>query len=663
MGEVVALRQPNWNGRGEPGDWLADNCGCEVCRSSRPDRRGPRVMTGIEPFQDESLIGLVVRAASRNHVHRTVTITRAASEIMHGHGNLAARGDVDFAQLAWAIKVAPHEIEARRYRAVDVTPDLIGLDFHGAVIPTYDLRLNSRRLATSWLTHTPYHSALGHHRLATHCPVSGDILIDECPRCGTTLTWTTTNLVSCKTCGLDQRDRSAAKIPSEEMAATRIMIDLVHPHPARSSRAVSHVSEALRHMNRGSIFELGWRLGCLFTGSGLKDRDSAWRLSLQSKLAILRAGSDALASWPVSLHAAMTGRMVALDGRSGASLVDDMRKHLRGRNVPAEMTDAVIAAAPGLATSKAAAVKSVVKGGANAAETTRALGVSQRIFERLASAQELDVVLDSGSVNRHRVIEAGALAPLAAKIADRISVGTVSQELGISRHGVEQLCCLGIIEAHHDTAMRTAFADEHVRRSDYDKLVEEIEAAKLPWDPQHEEGASISLRRAVMTIGAREKPWGLILQAMRGRTLPFRLAEPMANGDLVDRVQLDERDVPKVTAMVFLRSKYPKFPFEDRIKRQDVEELLNLNPKCFQQALLHGEVKRGEDRLYSLSAVMHLAEKMISGGEILARWSAYGRKMPRPFRGRKRLNRLHHLGWDRDLVETVMSEHVRQNGE
>lgn len=662
MGEVVGLRQPGWNGRGEPADWLADNCGCDVCRSSRPDRSGPRVMTGPVPFRDESLVGLVLRAASMNHVHRTVTITKAVSTISHGHGNLAARDDFDFAQLAWATKIAPHEIEARRYRPTAFTPELPGVDFHGAIVPLYDLRLNSRRLATSWLSDTPYHSALGHHRLVTHCPLSGDILIDDCPRCGTTLTWTTTDLVRCRACGLDQRDRSTGNVGHDVMAATRLMVDIVHPHPMRSAKALEDVPQSLHHMNRGSIFELGWRLGCLFTGLGLKDRDSAWHLPLNQKLSILTAGSNALGSWPASLRSAVSAGAAPGDTCTGANLVDDLRRLMRGRNVPTEMGEAVLAAAPGLSISRAATVKSLVQDGGNAAETARTLGVSQRIFERLADARELTIVLDAGTVNRHRVIDTGALAPLADRIADRVSVGTVSQDLGISRHGVEQLCCLGTLEPYHDKAMRAAFADDHVRRSDYDRLLREIEGAKLPWEPVEVMATPISLRRAVMTIGGREKPWGPILMAMRDGQLPFRLRDRTANGDLVDQVVLAEHDLAFLKTLTFERVSHSGFPFEERLKRQDVEELLNLKPVRFRQALAAGDLSRGEDRLYDLAAVLRLADAMISGGEILARWSAHGKRMPAPFRGRRRLVRIDHLGWDRRAVETTMASHLSRSG-
>ncbi|MGJ3629274.1 hypothetical protein AB5I41_24880 [Sphingomonas sp. MMS24-JH45] len=212
-------------------------------------------------------------------------------------------------------------------------------------------------------------------------------------------------------------------------------------------------------------------------------------------------------------------------------MVDDLRRLMRGRNVPSEMGHAVLAAAPGLTVSRAATVKSLVKHGANAEETTRKLGVSQRIFERLAAADELTLVLDTGTVNKYSAIDAAVLTPLADRIADRISVGTISQDLGISRHGVEQLCCLSVLEPHHDSAMRAAFADDHVRRSDYATLLRDIDRAKLPWETTEEAVVPISMRQALMTIGGREKPWGPILMAMRAtadRPSVFASRWPMA---------------------------------------------------------------------------------------------------------------------------------------
>lgn len=199
-------------------------------------------------------------------------------------------------------------------------------------------------------------------------------------------------------------------------------------------------------------------------------------------------------------------------------------------------------------------MKSLVGQGANAGETAKTLGVSQRIFERLVVARELKCVLDTGHVNRHRVIDTADLGPLADKIADRVSFGTLSQELGISRHGVEQLCCIGVLEAHDDSAMRAAFADRHVRRTGYDDLAQSINEAKLLWDGAVGNDTDISMRRALLAIGGREKPWGPILMAMCDGELPFRLRERTANGDLIDQVVLDGNDQPILERLSFDRT-------------------------------------------------------------------------------------------------------------
>ena len=73
------------------------------------------------------------------------------------------------------------------------------------------------------------------------------------------------------------------------------------------------------------------------------------------------------------------------------------------------------------------------------------------------------------------------------KIGDRVSFGTLSQDLGISRHGVEQLCCIGLLEAHddaaaidHDAADRRCGMGRHARAPAEDQGKDREHRATLP---------------------------------------------------------------------------------------------------------------------------------------------------------------------------------------
>jgi len=187
MASTGTAQPHEWDGQGNQADWLADNCTCTSCLSTSPDFNGPRVLTAVVPWPDESLVGLVTRTSARNHLDRLRSILAVAGSALHTRFNLAVRDDLDFVQLAFAARLPFHEIEARRYRPVSAAGDRLVVDFYDAAVPACDLELRYSRVTPSWLK-AGYHSALGHHALVTHCPKTGEILFDHCPRCNLRLT-------------------------------------------------------------------------------------------------------------------------------------------------------------------------------------------------------------------------------------------------------------------------------------------------------------------------------------------------------------------------------------------------------------------------------------------------------------------------------------------
>jgi hypothetical protein len=136
-------------------------------------------MTAIMPRRDEVLIGLLCRVTRRNHMPRMRVLLAEGTPIWHARSNLVARDDVDFAQLAYACRLAPYEVEARRYRQIELTNHLPRTDFHGATSPLYDIDLGHRRIAPSWLTNEAYHSAFGRAVRAGQAPVPEDGTYDR----------------------------------------------------------------------------------------------------------------------------------------------------------------------------------------------------------------------------------------------------------------------------------------------------------------------------------------------------------------------------------------------------------------------------------------------------------------------------------------------------
>lgn len=642
-----------WDGVGDPASWLADNCPCDTCRSSSPDRLRPRVMTAVTPRPGESLVGLLCRVTRRNHLRRLRVLLAEGTPVWHAHSNLAARDDVDFDQLAHACRLAPHEVEDRRYRQVELTPDLPGATFHGATIPLYDLDLGCRRIAPSWLAGEPHYCALGHHSIATHCPASGDLLIDRCPRCDGALLWTRIHLEGCHRCGLDMRAHEPARVTARQQRETRIMLDVIHPAPARHGPATAKLPDAISGLDRGTIFELGWRLGGLLTGTDTGTRREAGGLPVDTRLHVLAAGSRILSSWPDDLYAALRGVAVG-SAAVDPSLPAKVRSLAKAANLWPSVRDAIFAAAPGLGTSSSAGVRSVIADAANAGELAGSLGVSQRIYERMRGKGAFDPVAAGGTVNQHLLFDAADAAPLRELLADRLPLASASERLDISHHGVGQLCCVGELTLITDKRVLAAVKEPHITKSSLDHLVARIDgkAADLA-DTDGFSGDLVPLLRAMRTVGGREKPWAAAVHAILSGDLPV-VIDRSRSGRLMGRISIPADKVHMLAAMTFDETAYPTFTFDGRINRRDTEDLLNVDSNTFSRAMKAGQAPVPNGGTYDRAAILARASELMSGSEILVRWGRGKKGMPAPMRDSDRPIRVGHLGWKRLQAEAAL---------
>lgn len=586
-----------------------------------------------------------IRAWSKRE---SLKFTSEADRLSARHSlNLAIRQAL--AQLAFACRLPVQALEERRYRPDSIMPSLPGVRFHGATIPTYDLALRRRRLTPAW-ARAGYHCALGHHGLATHCPQSGELLIDACPGCGTSLTWTRSVFHGCHACGYDLRHHNAQIVPRRALLATAPMLDVIHPDPARHKAAMKRLHHSLRNLDRGVVFEIGWRMGCVQTGNGLHARDKAKALPVEKRLEVLAQGSEALTVWPRSVTDALQG-IVQGGTNSSSKISSDARRITTVSNAWPALKEAFRAAAPGLEKGPLWAVKSSLDKGINSRELEGVLGVSQGLVERLRG-REIKAVLGSSQINSRRIFEGAGLGELRTVLKDRMELGAIVENMGFSRHAVEQLACLEQIEVFDAGPVRTAYLRRQARKSDFDNFLQMLMKARVGIDPED----AVSIHRSMMTIGGREKPWGPTLLAMISGQLAFDITG--ARGRILDSVVIRQCDIAAIGSMHFDRADYPAFAFEDGLTARDAERLLNINPKTASRAKKEHILSTGADGLLDRQEVLRLARQHMSGSEILARWAGSCRRLPTPFTGPGRLVRTCCLGWDRQDAELAMTQLV-----
>lgn len=642
----------SWDGNESFAAWIADNCDCTICRVSPRQMHAPRVASAPDLRLDESLIGVVARVMRAEHHRSLFTLLRHSIPTEHAYLNLAARDDVNFETLAHTLRIAPHEIEDRRYRMVQIRPDLPGYMFHGATVPTYDLRFKFARTARSWLKEDGYHSALGHHGLVPHCPVSGELLIEECPKCSSKLRWTTPNPMQCRHCDFNLATMEVDTLPDHVRASTNLMVDIIHPHPARQYRAIRRLPEALVKIDRGLIFELGWRLGTVFTMSSLTERDVAWQLPASQKVRILAQGSSFLSDWPFALREAVAARVKTQSGEADLTFTKEFRKLMCARRSLPVIRSTILHALPEAGHWASRMFKQLHNNSCNAAETARILGVSQQAFARIRATNALKVVVDGGTVNKHQIIDLSGSGETIKNFSDRMSEGAACEKLSMPRHGIEQLCCHGLIVPFTETLIRVAFIDRQLSLSSIQTFCNRLQARSIAISVSER----VPLHQAVKCIGGVEKPWGPLFSAFMVGKLPFELDEE-DDRPLVKRLHVRDADLSKIGEMRFDENQFPDFEFQKTMSGRDVETLLNITPKAMSAALKCGLLRRGSPRDgFEREKMLETAREYISGGEILMRWGNGSRKMPAIFNRWGGLARRNSLGWKRGEVETYMAE-------
>lgn len=642
----------SWDGKASFAAWIADNCDCTICRVSPRQMHGPRVVSAPDVRLDESLIGMVARVMRAEHHRSLFTLLKHFMSTEHAYLNLAARDDINFETLAHTLRIAPHEVEDRRYRTVQIRPDLPGYMFHGATVPTYDLRFKFARTARSWLKEDGYHSALGHHGLVPHCPVSGELLIEECPNCSSKLRWTTPDPTRCRRCDFNLKTMEVDTLPDHVQASTSLMVDLIHPHPARQYRALRRLPEALAIIDRGVIFELGWRLGTVFTMESLTERDVAWQLPVSQKIRILAQGSTFLSDWPVTIREDVAARVKTQSGGADIQFIKEFQTLVNSKKSSPKIRSLILDALPEAGRWSGRMFKELHNNACNAAETAKTLGISQQAFERIRAANQLKVVADGGTVNKHQIIDLSGVGEAAKSFADRISEGAVCEKFSMSRHGIEQLCCHGLLVPFTETLIKVAFIDRQLALSSIQSLCDHLKGRSVPITSSER----VPLHQAMKYVGGVDKPWGPLFAAFIAGSLPFELTEENDH-PLVKRIHVRGADLSKIGEMRFDEKQFPDFEFQTTMSGRDVETLLNINPRAMSTAMTSGLLVRISPRDgFERAKILEVAREYISGGEILMRWGNGERKMPAVFNRWDGVARRNSLGWHRSEVETYMAE-------
>lgn len=479
------------------------------------------------------------------------------------------------------------------------------------------------------------------------------MLIDSCPRCGAALGWQETHGIErCNRaeCAFDLREHSEPSLRAETFEKVGPIGRLLEPDPTIHSPTQTRLHDDFASMDRGVVFELAWRLGRL--ARGIKMGKGKHRTSLPGDQIVeaLSAGAAMLAAWPESIDRLLRSR-INEDPTAAMVIVDALRRLAASRTGLPEHAELLRRRAPHVIDTRQRVIRGFSDDLVDGAGALQFLRIGSNDFVKLLRDELIVPVHSSGQQNIHATFSRTALTHLRDAIADRLAIGPISEAFGISRHGVEQLACLGLVDHLDNPALPLLYGGLHVTAGSPARLIKELEGAATCFSDDEQ---VMPLRRALAAIGGREKPWGSVIAALLEGAIPFAIASEGRR--FVDRIYVRRKDVAVIAnrkfdcPAEFARSTATSMP------RRDAQEVLNLTPVLMSRALkveLQGMNARNKE--LSTERVLNLARARISGGEVLARYFYGEISAFRSFLPLRYLPRLGATGWAREEAEDLLA--------
>ncbi|MBB4087070.1 hypothetical protein [Sphingomonas carotinifaciens] len=625
-----------------------------------------RVLEAPPVAPGESLIGLVRSCAWLNGLPSVGALLREAADATHAWSNLALRSDVDADRLAVAMRLPAEEVAGRMHRERRAAPHLLLRSFFGVELRSHDLVVDRRSFAPAALASAPHHRATWQVGLLPFCTETGELLVDRCENCSNHLEWAAAKrLTHCSTCRRPVSTGTPANVGVNVLDETARFTALLRPWDEDEDSARATLHDDLRNVPSGAVFDLAWSIARFMVDGPVGLRRMDVGLPAATKVAILRVAAEIMAGWPESLDAALR-RIVAKDATGGRRVLARLRGLFEPRIRWPEQHELLARTHPHLLARTRNAAHAVHGDAVDAATATSMLGISADLLPRLVAAGAIEAVAARRGIHLSAGYDGASLRRLGTLRDDCISMESVSERLGVTLHGVEQLVCLGLMLEHDEPAVAIMHRRRQVSRSDFDRLVGRIVSIA-----RADINEGIPLRSAVRVIGGREKPWGQILRLIADGLIPARLWRPETRGRrdggrlraLVDNLHVSKADLPLLAEVAFDVAVHADFRFATSVSRRDMEDTLNINPGHSAFVLSHelSEAVLPSGRL-DKRAVLALATSRISPGEISARYTDFSRRLPKAMRV-ERVLRLGTSGWDRASIEHLLAhEHMTPKG-
>ncbi|GAA0460176.1 hypothetical protein [Sphingomonas molluscorum] len=498
-----------------------------------------RLMGEIVEVLDENEY-IVAESVSHDTRYRNVVTISEAEEL-------------DVEELARVIRVDVGEIEARRYVALEKGR----LSFFGLTVAGAAIEKKARRFSPASLKTSPHIRAIWELKDLPFCPESWELLVDTC-LCGVRQGWIRLNGVHrCDDCGRPLARTPARIVPEALQAGLALVAGLASPLPAVRAEALGLLPPALREADRNDLYRCITRLRQCVTGGSV---------DVDHELEALHSACQALLTWPLGIQALAPAATMARSGWRAAVVTYERMVPSRNRTDEHDrgsLTNPMI---------KAARPRGTWFGSAR----SPMIGIRPAYELARLESETLMAGRARGHLGAYEHMRGTRLVPVfdpeevlgfADAIRSRVSAGTIAYRFGIGRRAVQEIADHGHMSA---SGLRLDdevwFTEQDV--SDFLRRMSDAGRSLIEHPTR--------IRKAMLSIHGRPKPWAAVIGAMLDGRLPFSIADREAK--LFDTISIAGADVTLLSEMA------PAIDIDtfatERLTQREAQEILNIGANC-----------------------------------------------------------------------------------
>ena len=631
--------------------------------SQRERKVGRALRFTTDPFDEESLPGLVARATALHVLLYLNGVLRRAGINMNAAGQLALLPIERLESLTGIIGCTLDEIAARSFTRTHSERKVSDVTIGDATVRVFDLETTSRRIAPGTLRTHPFHRMAWMNRLLPYCEVSYELLRSDCSECAKPLRWKNScGIGVCESCESEVCPSAEPPLSAGHRENYAVFADLLSANPKRHRDALLRLGPSLRTLDHNTLVEMVLGVGTRIVAAEAPreqkiQRKAMHRLPPEYLGTVIARGIGMLRNWPDDLRTWARERAETLRDDRHAFLAHRADLRLlgaRSRVSPAQAT--VMREALGDLFAKEQRSFAAPQTTALKFEASAMLGTTNETLAELAELGHLSEQSVPGRTRDHVRYSMVELVEIRRALTESRTWPEIARSIGIPLYGMEQLCCMEKLDCEMNAAAHYLRGAWGITTASRDTLWNDIKQNVTQGVRPH--GAT-PLGTAIRRIGGRLKPWGAIFDALSGSALqpsPMRFWISAENASAwTRRIQVIPDDIKHFDDVAFDPKGYALLRFSETTNITGAREILNLggNPNCNLRKLFADDIASrpqfGPEKAIGLSAVLKEAQRSISVAEICERnrWS------PRRLKGQvlKFADVRTATGWKRDVIE------------